>query len=158
MGSQAALDSGPRRQVVGFRATGCTFSKAWTSEAAPPDMATPEAAAPGAAAPGRPDEPSEGLACGGAGLEEDGGGLGGEFGVVAPRFREGAGVGFGGGGGGGVETAIYSVPYSRHSTNKELNAFVAVELELELIQYQMTQKPMLRCEVGARSLRASSHA
>ena len=30
--------------------------------------------------------------------------------------------------------------------------------ELELIQYQMTQKPMLRCEVGARSLRASSHA
>ena len=32
------------------------------------------------------------------------------------------------------------------------------ELELELIQYQMTQKPMLRCEVGARSLRASSHA
>ena len=33
-----------------------------------------------------------------------------------------------------------------------------LELELELIQYQMTQKPMLRCEVGARSLRASSHA
>ena len=133
MGSQAALDSGPRRQVVGFRATGCTFSKAWTSEAAPPDMATPEAAAPGAAAPGRPEEPSEGLACGGAGLEEDGGGLGGEFGVVAPRFREGAGVGFGGGGGGGVETAIYSVPYSRHSTNKELNAFVAVVQPRELV-------------------------
>ena len=35
---------------------------------------------------------------------------------------------------------------------------VELELELELIQYQMTQKPMLRCEVGARSLRASSHA
>ena len=32
------------------------------------------------------------------------------------------------------------------------------EIELELILYQMTQKPMLRCEVGARSLRASSHA
>ena len=30
------------------------------------------------------------------------------------------------------------------------------ELELELIQYQMTQKPMLRCEVGARSLRVKS--
>ena len=33
-----------------------------------------------------------------------------------------------------------------------------LELELELIQYQMTQRPMLLCEVGARSLRASSHA
>ena len=28
-----------------------------------------------------------------------------------------------------------------------------VELELELIQTQMTQKPMLRVEVGARALR-----
>ena len=32
---------------------------------------------------------------------------------------------------------------------------IELELELELIQYQMTQKPMLRCEVGARSLRTS---
>ena len=28
-----------------------------------------------------------------------------------------------------------------------------IELELELIQTQMTQKPMLRVEVGARALR-----
>ena len=31
------------------------------------------------------------------------------------------------------------------------------ELELELIQTQMTQKPMLRAEVYARALRASQH-
>ena len=33
----------------------------------------------------------------------------------------------------------------------------AVELELELIQTQMTQKPMLRAEVYARALRASQN-
>jgi len=33
--------------------------------------------------------------------------------------------------------------------------FVLAELELELIQTQMTQKPMLRAEVYARALRAS---
>ena len=32
------------------------------------------------------------------------------------------------------------------------------EFGLEITQNQMAQKPMLRCEVGARSLRASSHA
>ena len=31
--------------------------------------------------------------------------------------------------------------------------FACVELELELIQTQMAQKPMLRVEVGARALR-----
>ena len=31
-----------------------------------------------------------------------------------------------------------------------------LELELELIQTQMTQKPMLRVEVGARALRSSA--
>jgi len=33
----------------------------------------------------------------------------------------------------------------------------ARELELELIQTQMTQKPMLRAEVYARALRASQN-
>ena len=33
----------------------------------------------------------------------------------------------------------------------------ALELELELIQTQMTQKPMLRAEVYARALRASQN-
>ena len=32
-----------------------------------------------------------------------------------------------------------------------------IELELELIQTQMTQKPMLRAEVYARALRASQN-
>ena len=32
--------------------------------------------------------------------------------------------------------------------------FLTIELELELIQTQMTQKPMLRAEVYARALRA----
>jgi hypothetical protein len=32
-----------------------------------------------------------------------------------------------------------------------------LELELELIQTQMTQKPMLRAEVHARALRASQN-
>ena len=34
---------------------------------------------------------------------------------------------------------------------------LAAELELELIQTQMTQKPMLRAEVYARALRASQN-
>jgi hypothetical protein len=34
---------------------------------------------------------------------------------------------------------------------------VRIELELELIQTQMTQKPMLRAEVYARALRASQN-
>jgi len=34
---------------------------------------------------------------------------------------------------------------------------VGYELELELIQTQMTQKPMLRAEVYARALRASQN-
>ena len=33
--------------------------------------------------------------------------------------------------------------------------YLSGELELELIQTQMTQKPMLRAEVYARALRAS---
>jgi hypothetical protein len=33
----------------------------------------------------------------------------------------------------------------------------SIELELELIQTQMTQKPMLRAEVYARALRASQN-
>ena len=36
-------------------------------------------------------------------------------------------------------------------------AFVTSELELELIQTQMTQKPMLHVEVYARALRASQN-
>jgi hypothetical protein len=34
---------------------------------------------------------------------------------------------------------------------------IITELELELIQTQMTQKPMLRAEVYARALRASQN-
>ena len=37
------------------------------------------------------------------------------------------------------------------------NGISSVELELELIQTQMTQKPMLRAEVYARALRASQN-
>jgi len=37
------------------------------------------------------------------------------------------------------------------------NVTVVFELELELIQTQMTQKPMLRAEVYARALRASQN-
>ena len=36
-------------------------------------------------------------------------------------------------------------------------AYWLFELELELIQTQMTQKPMLRAEVFARALRASQN-
>ena len=35
--------------------------------------------------------------------------------------------------------------------------YFGIELELELIQTQMTQKPMLRVEVYARALRASQN-
>ena len=35
--------------------------------------------------------------------------------------------------------------------------YPGIELELELIQTQMTQKPMLRAEVYARALRASQN-
>ena len=38
-----------------------------------------------------------------------------------------------------------------------LSAECPFELELELIQTQMTQKPMLRAEVYARALRASQN-
>ena len=38
-----------------------------------------------------------------------------------------------------------------------LRVTAALELELELIQTQMTQKPMLRAEVYARALRASQN-
>jgi hypothetical protein len=34
---------------------------------------------------------------------------------------------------------------------------MVIELELELIQTQMAQKPMLRAEVNARALRASQN-
>jgi len=42
---------------------------------------------------------------------------------------------------------------------RRLSFFIdfVVELELELIQTQMTQKPMLRAEVHARALRASQN-
>ena len=39
--------------------------------------------------------------------------------------------------------------------NAHANGVETVELELELIQTQMAQKPMLRVEVYARALRAS---
>ena len=45
-----------------------------------------------------------------------------------------------------------------YRSNKDRNKFRGLtELELELIQTQMTQKPMLRAEVYARALRASQN-
>ena len=41
--------------------------------------------------------------------------------------------------------------------HKPLFNYNTIELELELIQTQMTQKPMLRAEVYARALRASQN-
>jgi len=38
-----------------------------------------------------------------------------------------------------------------------IQPLLTTELELELIQTQMTQKPMLRAEVYARALRASQN-
>jgi len=39
----------------------------------------------------------------------------------------------------------------------QLGELAKMDLELELIQIQMTQKPMLRAEVYARALRASQN-
>ena len=44
-------------------------------------------------------------------------------------------------------------PYGMETSNVRMR----MELELELIQTQMTQKPMLRAEVYARALRASQN-
>ena len=63
---------------------------------------------------------------------------------------------------------VYStVPRTRTNTKPPATSDVAcigatviekeLELELELIQTQMTQKPMLRAEVYARALRASQN-
>ena len=41
--------------------------------------------------------------------------------------------------------------------HKPLFNYNTIELELELIQTQMTQKPMLRAEVYARALHASQN-
>jgi len=41
--------------------------------------------------------------------------------------------------------------------DREVAMSLTTELELELIQTQMTQKPMLRAEVYARALRASQN-
>ena len=43
------------------------------------------------------------------------------------------------------------------SSRTNLAGLSALELELELIQIQMAQKPMLRAEVYARALRASQN-
>jgi hypothetical protein len=40
---------------------------------------------------------------------------------------------------------------------KDTEEDFAIQIELELIQTQMTQKPMLRAEVYARALRASQN-
>ena len=48
-------------------------------------------------------------------------------------------------------TAFYNIGFS------EAKALFRQKLELELIQTQMTQKPMLRAEVYARALRASQN-
>jgi hypothetical protein len=45
----------------------------------------------------------------------------------------------------------------RHTVGVCLLSTPIHELELELIQTQMTQKPMLRAEVYARALRASQN-
>jgi hypothetical protein len=54
---------------------------------------------------------------------------------------------------------IYFSVISVASCNKTKNpdALTSCELELELIQTQMAQKPMLRAEVYARALRASQN-
>ena len=46
---------------------------------------------------------------------------------------------------------------TRVSLNPDFCLADLLELELELIQTQMTQKPMLRAEVYARALRASQN-
>ena len=52
-----------------------------------------------------------------------------------------------------------STRFSRRAVRKFRGGFSRpdIELELELIQTQMTQKPMLRAEVYARALRASQN-
>ena len=47
--------------------------------------------------------------------------------------------------------------YTAGTGNRQNTSAQAKELELELIQTQMTQKPMLRAEVYARALRASQN-
>jgi len=51
------------------------------------------------------------------------------------------------------------MPMAKNSIIFREPVFIPVfrELELELIQTQMTQKPMLRAEVYARALRASQN-
>jgi hypothetical protein len=51
------------------------------------------------------------------------------------------------------QMTLASTPYGRHFATATLKILVQHELELELIQTRMTQKPILRVEVGARSLR-----
>ena len=51
-------------------------------------------------------------------------------------------------------TTVRGHPQTNYSKCAILCSF---ELELELIQTQMTQKPMLRAEVYARALRASQN-
>ena len=53
---------------------------------------------------------------------------------------------------------LYLSTYFRYScVNQRLLNYWSLELELELIQTQMTQKPMLRAEVYARALHASQN-
>jgi hypothetical protein len=44
-----------------------------------------------------------------------------------------------------------------HTVKQQNHCDCGTELELELIQTQMTQKPVLRAEVYARALRASQN-
>ena len=60
----------------------------------------------------------------------------------------------------GLKSACEYSPVStlpKTNKGKDTAATEAHELELELIQTQMTQKPMLRAEVYARALRASQN-
>jgi len=53
--------------------------------------------------------------------------------------------------------AAAATPFLRFYLSLQLPGKFFIELELELIQTQMTQKPMLRAEVYARALRASQN-
>ena len=44
-----------------------------------------------------------------------------------------------------------------YTSTRSIGFFFCVELELELIQTQMTHKPMLRAEVYAHAMRASQN-
>ena len=57
---------------------------------------------------------------------------------------------------GGYFSAI-KIVIIRSELARARSVVLPVELELELIQTQMTQKPMLRAEVYARALRASQN-